>query len=206
MSEQLKESISAVMDGEADEFELRRVLDEVGRTPALKQSWETYHMIGAQLRGEQQADALLPVGALQQLADNVWETLGAEAAQSSDPDGAWQVPVQGLTSQSPTLVAAEPAAAGTSGGLSARTGLAVAASVALMVMVGFFSFQEPQTTQDVAQDTLAIEGPVFQVSTQASPMDIQRANAYMLHHVQQTALNKAGVASFSKVVIFEKEK
>ncbi|MDA1074992.1 MAG: anti-sigma factor, partial [Proteobacteria bacterium] len=31
MSDKLKESLSAVIDSEADEFELRRVLDEIGK-------------------------------------------------------------------------------------------------------------------------------------------------------------------------------
>ena len=31
MSEKLKESLSAIIDGEADEFELRRVLDEIDK-------------------------------------------------------------------------------------------------------------------------------------------------------------------------------
>ena len=33
MSEKLRESLSAVMDGEADEFELRRVLNEIDQDP-----------------------------------------------------------------------------------------------------------------------------------------------------------------------------
>ena len=40
MSEKLKESLSAVVDGEADEFELRRVLDEINRDQILAESWE----------------------------------------------------------------------------------------------------------------------------------------------------------------------
>ena len=205
MSERLKESMSAVIDGEADEFELRRVLDEVSHNPELLQTWERYHAIGAHLSGQQTAQALLPVGSMQPMADAVWGTLGAEAAQADDPDGEWPVATQSLIAPGPTLVAAsEQQPVPSKGRLSALTGLAVAASVALMVTVGFFVFEQQQAQPQIAQQTLDIEGPVFQVTTQASPSDLQRANAYMLHHVQQTALNKAGVASFVKVVIFEK--
>jgi sigma-E factor negative regulatory protein RseA len=205
VSERLKESMSAVIDGEADEFELRRVLDEVSHNPELLQTWERYHAIGAHLSGQQTAQALLPVGSMRPMADAVWGTLGAEAAQADDPDGEWPVAAQSLVAPGPTLVAAsEQQAAPSKGGLSALTGLAVAASVALMVTVGFFVFEQQQAEPQIAQQTLNIEGPVFQVTTQASPSDLQRANAYMLHHVQQTALNKAGVASFVKVVTFEK--
>ena len=52
MSEQLKESLSAVMDGEADEFEIRRVLDEATSDAELRGVWERYHLIGSVLRGE----------------------------------------------------------------------------------------------------------------------------------------------------------
>lgn len=205
MSERLKESMSAVVDGQADEFELRRVLDEVSHNPELLQTWQRYHVIGAHLKGEQSAQALLPAGSMQHMADAVWETLGSEAAQADDPDGEWSVAAQSLIAPGPTLVAAtEAQPAPAKGGLSPLTGLAVAASVALMVTVGFFAFEQQQAQPQIAEQSLNIEGPVFQVTTQASPSDLQRANAYMLHHVQQTALNKAGVASFVKVVTFEK--
>ena len=46
MSEKLKGSLSAVIDGEADEFELRRVLDEVDKNEELRSTWERYHLIG----------------------------------------------------------------------------------------------------------------------------------------------------------------
>jgi sigma-E factor negative regulatory protein RseA len=36
MNEQLRQSLSAVVDGEADAFELRRVLDELDRDPELR--------------------------------------------------------------------------------------------------------------------------------------------------------------------------
>jgi len=205
VSERLKESMSAVVDGEADEFELRRVLDEVAHNPELLQTWERYHAIGAHLSGEQSAQALLPVGSMQNMADAVWEALGAEAALADSPDGELPYAAQSLVSPGPTLVSAsEQQSQPAKSRLGALTGLAVAASVALMVTVGFFAFEQSSEQPQVAQQPLNIEGPVFQVTTEASPSDLQRANAYRLHHVQQTALNKAGVASFVKVVTFEK--
>jgi len=52
MTEQLRQSLSAVIDGEADAFELRRVLDELDRDPELRAAWDRYHLIGSVLRGE----------------------------------------------------------------------------------------------------------------------------------------------------------
>lgn len=40
----LDESVSAVMDGEADELELRRVLAAAGEDPALRERWARYQL------------------------------------------------------------------------------------------------------------------------------------------------------------------
>jgi sigma-E factor negative regulatory protein RseA len=40
----LEESVSAVMDGEADELELRRVLAAAGEDPALRERWARYQL------------------------------------------------------------------------------------------------------------------------------------------------------------------
>ena len=46
------ETVSAVMDDEASEFELRRLLDEAARNPEIRDAWRRYHLIGVALRGE----------------------------------------------------------------------------------------------------------------------------------------------------------
>ena len=45
--EVLGESVSAVMDGEADELELRRVLAAAGEDPALRERWARYQLARA---------------------------------------------------------------------------------------------------------------------------------------------------------------
>ncbi|QDD91414.1 sigma-E factor negative regulatory protein [Pseudomonas oryzihabitans] len=50
--EALLESLSAVMDNEADEFETRRVLSEVSKDPELRATWSRYAMVSAVIRGE----------------------------------------------------------------------------------------------------------------------------------------------------------
>jgi sigma-E factor negative regulatory protein RseA len=52
MNEQLKESLSAVIDDEADEFEIRRVLNEAAGDPELRGVWERYHLVRSVMRGE----------------------------------------------------------------------------------------------------------------------------------------------------------
>jgi sigma-E factor negative regulatory protein RseA len=193
MSEKLRESLSASIDDEADEFELRRVLDEMEKDDGLRDTWERYHLIGAIMRGEsERADA--------DLRDSVW------AALEMDPENA---------ELSDATVAAE---AGVATGGSAKgpwlgraTGLAVAASVAFAVVFGICgiaSFDEDdQAGPAIAANDVVIKGPGLegiQLTSEASASDRQRQNAYFLHHVQQKALNQPGVANFVKLVTYER--
>lgn len=47
-----KSHLSAVMDGEADAFELRRTLDRVGQDPELRAKWHRYQLAASAMRGE----------------------------------------------------------------------------------------------------------------------------------------------------------
>ena len=50
--ESLKESLSALMDGEASELEVRRVLTETGESVDLQKTWSRYHLASQTMRGE----------------------------------------------------------------------------------------------------------------------------------------------------------
>ena len=50
--EKLKESLSALMDNEASEFEFRRVLKESAVDHEIKLKWQRYHLISAAIKGE----------------------------------------------------------------------------------------------------------------------------------------------------------
>ncbi len=52
MAQALQESLSACMDGEAQNNELRRVLDEANSSDELRRNWRCYSAISAVLRGE----------------------------------------------------------------------------------------------------------------------------------------------------------
>ncbi len=208
MSSQLKESLSAAVDNEADEFEMRRVLDEVSREPELRASWNRYHAIGALIRGEhsQRSRRAAP------LLARMWAAI--ERA-SDDTD----LPLE------------------TSGSRAwgrRMAGGAVAAVVALGIVIGFgpfgstndsadsslFAIQAPPVmsvpvvatreataVSDLAADALAAaEG-----ATQTAPLrpfpsesDLARSQGYMLHHAHQLGLNRPpGPTSFVRVAAFE---
>lgn len=48
----MNEKLSALVDNELSEIEERRVLAELGRDPALRATWDRYHLIRASLRKE----------------------------------------------------------------------------------------------------------------------------------------------------------
>lgn len=53
MSDKVQESLSALMDNEADDLELRRILKKMpGQGDALKEKWARYHLISASLKQE----------------------------------------------------------------------------------------------------------------------------------------------------------
>ncbi|MEQ8857819.1 MAG: sigma-E factor negative regulatory protein [Pseudomonadales bacterium] len=214
MTEQLRQSLSAAMDDEADAFELRRVLDELGRDDELRALWDRYHLIGNALRGE-------PARASGRLRDRIWEAL--ETTPVAAP-GVTEAPA----SEGSAAVAAGSATTAQPGSparsrLGRYTGLAVAASVAFAVVLGFNGLGSrdaevpavaandagPGIVTPVVATTLDDTGPrsggpaVERVVGSVTPRDVRRAQAYMLHHAQQQALNQAGVMSFVKLATYE---
>ncbi|GIT22678.1 MAG: hypothetical protein CM1200mP40_23600 [Gammaproteobacteria bacterium] len=52
MSEHEKESLSALLDNEADDLELRRLLKSYESDPEIRETWERYSLAQALLHGE----------------------------------------------------------------------------------------------------------------------------------------------------------
>jgi sigma-E factor negative regulatory protein RseA len=52
MSENLKESLSALMDNEVDDLELRRILKNLAEDKSLQETWERYHLVSSCLKRE----------------------------------------------------------------------------------------------------------------------------------------------------------
>jgi sigma-E factor negative regulatory protein RseA len=192
MSDQLKESLSAVIDGEADEFEMRRVLDEVSNDPALRGVWERYHLVGSVMRGERN-------GTANSLGDRFWSRIDAGEGDVADD----------IVESTPAAQSRKPR--WTQWGQRVA-GVAVAAGVAAAVIVGFREDQPPSVDAPKVAVVEAASVPpasmaLFDDETrgQAVPaaLDVQRAHAYMLHHARHVALNNRSVVPFVKVAAFE---
>lgn len=142
MSEQLREALSAIVDGEASEFELRRVLDEMGKDDSLVRAWQSYHLIRQSAQGEN-------VQGVAEMGDRIWAALDADEFLEQD------------------IVQEEPMVAAVVATPRRRWGLvggAVAAVLALGVFMSgeFAAVDGPQTGQQQVAQTI-FQAPVDSV-------------------------------------------
>lgn len=187
MSEKLKEAVSAAIDDEADEFELRRVLDEVHKDPALKAAWDRYQLVGAVLRNEYSVVAA-------DLRDAVWAELEMVAVEES--------PV------AVTSIESQPVPVRATSRLNRATGIAVAATVALTVAIAGMMLIDDNTISSPSRIVAADNGNVVPALTTVASsrtitdQDAARTAALMLHHTQQLGMNQPGLAAFTKLVTY----
>ncbi len=81
MTEQLRESLSALMDDEANELEVQRLLGQLGEDEALRQTWVRYNLARSVISGQ-------PVGRLN--LDISQQVSAAIAADVRPAVGVWQ--------------------------------------------------------------------------------------------------------------------
>jgi sigma-E factor negative regulatory protein RseA len=188
MSEKLKEALSAVIDGEADEFELRRVLDEIGKDPTLAHCWERYHLIGPVLRGEWDSSGTA-------MRERIWAELQATESAAEEPLVVPEGRSDEALSRAPRL--------------GRWTSLAVAAMVVLGAVMFFGDIPGPEgepgpTVAAVSEPAEDLEESVG-LSAEVRPSDRTRVDAYKLYHLQQLGMNEAGFGGFAKMVAYERD-
>lgn len=141
----LDESVSAVMDGEADELELRRVLAATGEDPALRERWARYQLARDVMHRQTVKPGL-------DLASAVSAAIAGDEAQAA---------------------AAAPGVAASSGWRQLGR-LAVAASVTLAVLAGvrFYNSQdEAAVAPQVAQQPAQVQQPIQPALPVAVPQE-----------------------------------
>ena len=141
---QLAESLSALMDNQASELELQRLLKATGEDAELKAAWSRYHLARAVMKKEAVQPA--PVD----FATRISAALEAEAAHTIQPAS--------VTSVMGTKTAAAVASFNDWWANLGR--VAVAASVAAAVIIGVQQFQQPplQTGDLVAsRDAVSVQ-------------------------------------------------
>ena len=192
MKDRLKESLSALMDGEADELEIRRLLNQL-EDPDLIEQWKRQHMLSALMRDD-------PIGDLD-LTAAINAGIDGEENESEAP----QTPVG----------KDQPAAA--NGWQKSLRSAAIAASVTLAVLLGVQSLdpesaspggalvQQPpeliESRQQLAQDsTLA---PKVELTPQQLEQSQQKLQEYLLQNSDNPELNSSDdVNPYARVVNF----
>ena len=188
MTEQLDEALSAALDGEADEFELRRVLDETAKHEALRDTWDRYHRVSDYLSvGD--AEAVRPRN-FANMQQSVWEAIGGDMADSDD-----DASVESVVA----ISSASKANKGTN--WSGRLlGFGVAATVAFAVMMVSGVFTGGQTVGTPGVADAQTPAPIS-LDSEISPEDLKRNAQYIRHHVQHTAVSANNGLTSGKMVV-----
>jgi sigma-E factor negative regulatory protein RseA len=169
MSVTTTEHLSAVLDGEAGEFEQRRILDELGKDDELKASLSCYALIGEIMRDEQQC--------------NIVESSflrGIHAAIDAEPDYSHvQIEKKKMTNESSVWV--RPV-----------VGFAMAASVAALGIVGVQTYMlAGNSDTSVAANQQIDSSPVMTATNTYSYPDAKTRNLYKRYldsHVQYASI------------------
>jgi sigma-E factor negative regulatory protein RseA len=186
MIDRNKESLSALMDGEADELEIRRVLNQLDKDDELRESWKNYHLMGSLMR-EETFDSVDLTQGINNALDGIDTRSESNITQASDNDSSqpasWYKPL---------------------------TSVAVAASVTLAVLLGVQSIS-PNDSLGVAKiNTQKTQGELTAnhlslEDQQALENAQQQLQDYVLQNPHQAEGEKQGVLPFARVVEFQSQ-
>ncbi|MEH6518402.1 MAG: sigma-E factor negative regulatory protein [Halioglobus sp.] len=194
MSEKLRESLSALMDDEANELELERVLSQIDQNEDLRQVWSRFNSTRVVLAGEQ-------AGLVQtDISRRVKAALSDE--QSAVTSGLWQRMMRPVAS---FAVAASVAATVVIGGqqlvqLSGGDSTASQAVASGVSPIGFVNSLGARPLQASYGNTSAV--PVLSPATRTAYAELarQRMKAYSQEHAEHSALNTPqGLIPFARV-------
>lgn len=215
MNDRMKESLSALVDGQADELEIRRLLNATEENEELRDSWNRYQMMGALMRDEPVTSIDLSKGIMQAIAGEPMD----------------EVPVASNVSGSDVVHNEE---SGRSGARRWMASGAVAASVAVAVLLGVrisddlgasnpvgasvaavsaqqevgntsSSLQEPQSSYVLASSSMDhLDSETSIVVDEETLRDAQqRLQDYVMQHSEQSAGSGAGsLMPYARVTSF----
>lgn len=147
MSQQPKEMLSALMDNEGSDFELRRVLEQATDDKQMTERWRRYHIASS---------------ALKQESCTTGDISAAVMAALDDEPAYQQAPVQETRRDE----------RGRAGFFKPLVSMAVAASVTAMVILGGQNFGVGVSTTD---NTVATAVPGYSLPALTAPTDFMRA-------------------------------
>jgi len=192
MNDCMNEFLFALVDGETDELEVRRLLNELDKDEELRATWQRYQTIGALMRGEAASTVDLSRGIMQAIDGEPMD----EVAQPA--------------------TAAHATAGGRMRWLASG---AVAASVTLAVLLGVRGMQgddQALMVADGSDATPVVQAPVSVTRLAAAdgqPLNEQqleeaqrKLQEYVLQHTEQATLPASrGMMPYARVVNFATE-
>lgn len=168
----MKEKISALLDGEADDLERERALRAMDSDPELRATWERYHLFGTAIRHD------LEVLASPEVARRIHAQLRDE------------IPVRPSVS---TLLRSRAA-------LKLGAGAAIAATVATVAILNLQPVLNPSADL-VAKGPVSSSGAKLADARQARPEQLNALNPYLMQHGEFTpAAGMNGMLSYVRVV------
>ncbi len=179
MTEKFNEFVSAMLDDEADEFEIRRVLGEIARNSDLKSTWSRYHVISSVLKREGLSNLEeLDIGDAS--SGDIGSSFGRKTLGDRTLNRPW------LRSRG-TLLAS------------------LAAAIAALAII--ITINDEGTTQVELADTLVMPDPIVTDDRVPAESDIRRAEAYLIQHAQHVSMNSsAAPIPFVKVIVHGTER
>ena len=179
----LNESLSAAIDGEADELELRRVLNAVDEDPYLRAKWQRLHLIGGVMRRQTPSvvGSRLPVWP----ADfEAYDSQGDAADELGVPGPTPEPSAGEREGRAPRM--GESGSRRFGGRWLATAGSAVLATAAALMVVLYFGPDEATEAEPAIAD--ATQQPAHGLASEPTDLDLQRANAYIYQHARGTSI------------------
>ena len=181
MTDKVKEALSAIMDGEARELETRRLLDEIARDDALRDTWDRFHLARSAITGDP-LDATDGAAAIKRL----WNAVDAGEGDTETIEAHPRRRTFGLRTGAAVL------------------GVAAAAVLAVWLYPVQDSGGERPPTDSVAQVASSETPPAEHATLEALSADDQaRAQAYLLQHLRRHSMaNRAHPIPIAKLATY----
>jgi negative regulator of sigma E activity len=167
MSEEL---LSALLDGECTPGELKRLLEAVGKTPALEERWSRMCLVREAMEGTRVRKAAPDFCA------GVMAAIASETAPAARPEKVVDLAAR-RAAPKPVVAAGRPAAAVRTRRWQPVTGLAAAASIAAVVAVGGYRvLNQPLSGQPAAAGNPAV-AEAASTTTAVAPQEVAAVSA-----------------------------
>mgnify|MGYP001814549960 CR=1 FL=1 len=193
MSEQLRESLSALMDDEASELELQRLLKQVGDDPDLRSTWVRYNAVRSAMSGQQVSHLQLDISSRVRDAIDSTQSESRSLRErfvrpvASVAGAAWVATTVVIGGQQLSQIGADDLYA---------PGAVAVGGVSPVGMVNSLG----ATTVQASYGTEAV--PVLQPAARTAYKELarQRMQMYMQEHAEHSALNSPhGLMPFARV-------